>query len=119
MSNDLDEYGGYRDLWAGVLRQAIKDLDVESEALSAKRWMYKYTIKGVGSYHWVCNMLDIDENKLAIACLTREGRRKVLGPHYKGLHEFQDRRRGELSWPEESTTAEKPSPKKKPSSKKK
>lgn len=91
--SDLGEFSGYRALWASVLLQAIKDLDTIREAPSAKWWIFQSTETGAGSYHWVCNQLDIDEHQLAITCTTREGRWKILGPQYAGLHTFKDKQK--------------------------
>jgi hypothetical protein len=92
-ASELGEFSGYRGLWASVLLQAIKDLDILKEADAAKWWMYKSEDVGVGSYHWICNMLDIDEFRLALTCTTREGRWRILGPQYAGLHLFNDKKK--------------------------
>ena len=72
----------YRRLWAAVVHQAVKDLDGAANAALARRWIYGAR-RDAGSIFWVCDMLDLDYNKLLTLCMTREGRRKILRPNFR------------------------------------
>jgi hypothetical protein len=70
----LDETGCRR-LWAAVMYQAIKDVDCGNS--SGINWVYSRRT-GVGSMRWICDMLDLDYDKLTMLCTTRDGRSKIL-----------------------------------------
>lgn len=77
---------GYARLWAGVVSQAIADMDSRylSERAAAKRWVYSGESRP-GSFLWVCDHLDLDPNKLQTMCMTRDGRKKLIrknGPRH-------------------------------------
>jgi hypothetical protein len=67
-------------LWASVLVQAIGDMDsrVRSDAKAARDWVFDDSI-GIGSFRWICEMLDLDYDRLQFACLSRHSRRTLLG----------------------------------------
>jgi len=73
-SDKLDD-AGCRRLWAAVMYQAIKDVDCgDSRGIN---WVYSRRT-GVGSMRWICDMLDLDYNKLSMLCTTRDGRSMIL-----------------------------------------
>jgi hypothetical protein len=78
MSDDKEQKlddAGCRRLWAAVMYQAIKDVDCgDSRGIN---WVYSRRT-GVGSMRWICDMLDLDYNKLSMLCTTRDGRSVIL-----------------------------------------
>lgn len=75
----------YRRLWSAVIHQAVHDLDGVANATLARDWIYGKR-QDVGSMFWVCDMLDLDYNKLQTLCMTREGRRQILRPNFRLTH---------------------------------
>jgi len=69
---------GYRRLWSAVLWQAIKDAENADGRGAAFHWIFSRR-DDVGSMRWICDMLDFDYNKLQSLCMTRDGRKKILG----------------------------------------
>lgn len=70
----LDD-AGCRRLWAAVMYEAIRGIDRgESPAIN---WLYSKRAS-VGSMRWICDMLDLDYNKLSMLCTTRDGRSMIL-----------------------------------------
>jgi hypothetical protein len=74
----------YKRLWASVLIQAIKDIDTReggAQAIKtryeAKRWFFQ---KGNEEFSpsWICDILDLDINRLLNKCCTQEGRENLL-----------------------------------------
>lgn len=90
--SDIHEGRQCRALWASVLLQAIKDMDIASEAEAARFWMYRDPSNGVGSFSWICSILDLDEARLSLFCTTRAGRWRLLGPHHAGQNKFKERK---------------------------
>lgn len=68
---------GYRRLWSAVVYQAIKDMEYETGRRTVLDWIYSGE-DSVGSMRWICDMLDLDYQKLLHLAMTREGRRKIL-----------------------------------------
>jgi hypothetical protein len=50
-------------LWLSVLIQALKDLFIEKYAGPARGWIWCKDIR-VGSFLWVCQILDLNPEKL-------------------------------------------------------
>jgi hypothetical protein len=74
-------------LWAGVISQAIVDMDSSmiSERAAAKRWIF-FGETRPGSFLWICDHLDLDAGKLQTLCLSRSGRKSLVrnnGSRYK------------------------------------
>ena len=67
----------YRRLWATVLWQAVRDMNQESRALSARHYIFNKR-NDPGSAQWICDMLDFDIYALQRLCMTRAGRSKIL-----------------------------------------
>lgn len=67
----------YRGLWAAVLYSAIADLNRRSYDRGARNYVYNDET-GPGSMRWICDMLDLDYDRLQMLSLTREGRRQIL-----------------------------------------
>lgn len=67
-------------LWAAVLVTAIHDLDDKVEWARTRNWLYDDS-EEIGSFAWICDVLDLDANKIQIACLSREGRKELLQRH--------------------------------------
>ena len=71
MHLDTDYTAGYLTLWAAVLGQAVKDLELPLNGNindrrireSAERW-FESRRDGVGSCLWVCEQLDLDPAKV-------------------------------------------------------
>ena len=74
MNADLvREYRAYRRLWAAVLWQAVADVvrlgtakrgHVFGIAKQSKQWLDDRHTKDVGSFHWVCRVLDMDPERV-------------------------------------------------------
>ena len=75
MNQPIDD-SGCRRLWAAVLYQAVKDIDSNTKG-AASHWMWSRR-SDPGSMRWICDMLDLDYNKLTHLCMTRDGRSKIL-----------------------------------------
>lgn len=85
---ELVDDTAYRRLWAAVLCQAIKDVDdpkvkqtydpERDEALPPLYWIFSHD-ESPHSMRWICDMLDLDYGKLQTMCMTRDGRKKLLG----------------------------------------
>lgn len=77
-------------LWAEVIRQAIRDIHVctgrsfEDRRLrnDALEWLNSQNDEPQ-SFLWICDMLDLDANKIRMMSLTREGRNRLLGKDRK------------------------------------
>ena len=68
----------YRRLWAAVLWQSIKDADNQEGRGASFDWIFSNR-EDVGSMRWICDMLDFDYSKLQAMCMSRDGRKKLLG----------------------------------------
>ena len=66
-----------RALWAAIVYQAVADMNRTGYARKAKDWIYSEH-QGVGSMRWVCDMIDLDYDRLQMLSMTREGRRQIL-----------------------------------------
>ena len=77
MKPELDD-SGCRRLWAAVLWQAIKDADYSEGRGAAYNWIFSNR-SDVGSMRWICDMLDLDYDKLQTLSMSRAGRSKILG----------------------------------------
>lgn len=57
----------YRNLWAAVLKQAIKDAGQEDQdSLNNPRlWFYSES-KEIGSFLWICAVLNIDPESIDV-----------------------------------------------------
>jgi hypothetical protein len=66
-----------RALWAAIVYQAIADLNRVGYARRAKEWIYSVKQCFV-SLRWVCDMIDLDYDRLQMLSMTREGRRQIL-----------------------------------------
>lgn len=75
-----ETYGDpYTALWASVMVQGIMDMDshVNSDRDSARRWYWEDAGE-IGSFSWICEMLDLNFERLQFACMSREGRANLL-----------------------------------------
>ena len=97
MNFDLPELDQYRSIWLAVLQQAIADLvteNVEEEIASrtARRW-FKSDADGVGSFNWVCNVVNLERE--SVLQRVREKLREHDGaPFTKGaIHGLDGRSR--------------------------
>ena len=63
---DLSAYVPERSLWGAVVEQAIHDLGSKSLLIldSAIEWFENRTRTGVGSFVWVCHVLELDPDKI-------------------------------------------------------
>ncbi len=84
--NDDDE--PYRALWSSVLYLAIRDCNRKGNARAALHWIYAPHDE-VGSLRWICDMLDLDYQKLQNICMTREGRSKILKSNMRLNHAYR------------------------------
>lgn len=72
---------GIRQLWASVISQAICEIDLRSDkALRAEavRWINSNSTHE-RSFVWICQMLDLDHQRIRMMCLTRQGRKQLTG----------------------------------------
>lgn len=70
----------YRGLWASVLLQAIRDIDSNEENERQPAITYiNSNSQCSGSFEWVCEMLDLDTERIRMMALSRAGRRQLLG----------------------------------------
>jgi hypothetical protein len=55
----------FRNLWAAVLKQAIKDAkqDLKSSLTSPGLWFYSDS-QAIGSFLWICGVLNIDPESI-------------------------------------------------------
>ena len=67
----------YRKLWVSVLLMAVRDMNT-GRAREARYWLFSNR-RDIGSARWICDVLDIDLHSLQFCCMTREGRKKILG----------------------------------------
>jgi len=58
LSNDR-----YINLWAAVIRQAIKDLNDEEQSADAREWLLSKDCE-IGSLMWICKLLGTDINTI-------------------------------------------------------
>jgi hypothetical protein len=94
----MTDASAYRALWCAVIIQAFRDLKYrsahgdgtkEDPALVMSRayvWVNeedpKYTMQ-VGSFEWICSMLDLDSRKLRLMSRSREGVNRVLSGKFE------------------------------------
>jgi hypothetical protein len=70
-----------RQLWASVISQAICDIDVRgdrSSRVDALRWIGSNKTHPQ-SFIWICDMLDLDEDRIRMMVMTRAGRKQLTG----------------------------------------
>ena len=88
----MEEYAYYRRLWSAVVIQALKDMRYSSKGVDnkesplvimnrAKIWVEEtdpvYT-KAIGSFEWICSMLDLDARRIRRLSRTRAGLEYML-----------------------------------------
>ena len=87
------DYRNVLELWLAVLRLAVSDLGARSadERAAAKRWVLDVKYRGPQSCSWICDALGISHEAFLSACLSREGRARILSesdnrgqPVYRG-----------------------------------
>ena len=78
-------------LWAAVVLQGLVDMDlkearsrkpvidVKAIRAEAQEWFMSDEPQRVGSFRWICDMLELDFHKIQNMAMTREGRVKLLG----------------------------------------
>ena len=79
LPSEIEAVGNpYTALWACVMVRGVLDMDDRSKPVStdAKEWCWSDE-QTPGSFWWICEMLDLDYNKIQMACLTREGRSRL------------------------------------------
>ena len=64
-------------LWSAVIYLAIKDMDTYNERRPAINWVFSDDT-GVGSMRWICDMLDLDYERLLHLATSRTGRKRIL-----------------------------------------
>ncbi len=72
---------GIRQLWASVISQAICDIDLRGDRVvraQAARWINSDS-QEAGSLRWICDMLDLDAEKIRMRCMSRSGRKSLTG----------------------------------------
>lgn len=94
----MTDSSSYRALWCAVIIQAFRDLKSRSlhgdgtkedpDLVRSRAFVWinesdpKYT-KQIGSFEWICSMLDLDARKLRILSCTREGVNFVLSGKFQ------------------------------------
>ena len=68
---DISAYSPEKTMWAGVVEQAIHDLGNSSALIrdSAIDWFKNRTRDGVGSFVWICFILNLDPDKTTLKVL--------------------------------------------------
>lgn len=72
---------GIRQLWASVISQAICDVDLRGDRVvraQAMRWLNS-DAQNEGSLRWICDMLDLDADRIRMMCMSRTGRKSLTG----------------------------------------
>ena len=64
-------------LWSAVVYQAVRDIDSHNERRPAINWVFSDNT-GVGSMRWICDMLDLDYERLLLLASSRTGRKRIL-----------------------------------------
>ena len=74
------DYKNVLELWFSVLRLAVADLGARSadDRQRAKLWILDVKYRGPQSCYWVCDALGISHEAFLSACLSREGRARIL-----------------------------------------
>lgn len=69
-------------LWAGVIHQAIADMDSPYSGVRqlAKDWMFSPK-SDAGSFVWICDMIDLDADRIRLISTTRAGRKALKLKH--------------------------------------
>jgi hypothetical protein len=70
----------YRSLWASVILQAIRDIDTCEN--SDRDLALDYILDDreyIGSFTWICDVLNLDSTAIRQRALTREGRTMLVG----------------------------------------
>lgn len=73
------DYQNVLELWFSVVRLAVVDMSARSadDRTAARRWALD-TRRHVQSCHWVCDVLNISHEAFVSACLSRDGRARIL-----------------------------------------
>ena len=63
--NNMDMEQKYRNLWAAVLKQAIKDANQNTKNPLNNPYLWFHSDShAVGSFLWICNILNIDPESI-------------------------------------------------------
>lgn len=76
----MEEFTGYRRLWAAVMIQAFRDLK-DHDRVTRERafnWIHDETPVGEGGFKWVCTCLDLDKDYLRASSLSRDGIYRII-----------------------------------------
>ena len=74
------ENAEYQMLWASVLLQAVRDFDSRYLGEREQALNYVYSKKDhVGSFSWVCDALGLETDRIRQMCVTRDGRKRLIG----------------------------------------
>ncbi|MEO5344984.1 MAG: hypothetical protein H7834_01235 [Magnetococcus sp. YQC-9] len=68
METRLLDHDNARRLWAAVLERAILDLQERTTRDEAAAWVRSHR-RGIGSFHWICQQLDMDPPSVRMALL--------------------------------------------------
>ncbi|GAB0057706.1 hypothetical protein SIID45300_02038 [Candidatus Magnetaquicoccaceae bacterium FCR-1] len=68
MEHRVLDHDNARRLWAAVLERAILDLQDRTTRADAITWIRSHR-HGVGSFHWICQQLDMDPDSVRHALL--------------------------------------------------
>jgi len=85
---------GIRQLWASVISQAICDVDLRGDRVvraQAVRWLNS-DAQNEGSLRWICDMLDLDADRIRMRCMSRTGKLFSRRPLEKRLEDEEESR---------------------------
>lgn len=84
------EHVEYQLLWAGVLLQAVRDFESRhsSERDKALNYVYSHD-KHIGSFTWICDELGLESDQIRQMCVTRHGRKQLIGNNIGSRKRFK------------------------------
>lgn len=76
----MEEFNGYRRLWAAVMIQAFRDLKDHDRVIRERafQWIHDTTPVGEGGFKWITTCLDLDREYLQASSLSRDGIHRII-----------------------------------------
>jgi hypothetical protein len=70
----MEQFTGYRRLWAAVMIQAFRDLKDHDRVTRdrALHWIHDESPVGEGGFKWICTCLDLDKDYLRASSYSRD-----------------------------------------------
>ena len=74
------EHVEYQLLWASVILQAVRDLEGRDSRDRNRALNYVYSHdKHISSFTWICDELGLESDQIRQLCVTRAGRKQLIG----------------------------------------